>query len=130
MTDNLVAELRALAEIMTTVTHNTPPISKLLTRAADALEPSGDVVERVAQAIEAAQCPGREGPFGGYDYGHPDDKPVDGGRYVIRDFRDPKSPDWGKWIHQTDDNDEHEAMFTTMTRRHIAIAALGASHAE
>ena len=91
--------------------------------------PSGDEVERVARAIEAAQCKGREGPFGGYDYGHntafygPE---PEGGRYVIRDFRDPASPDWGKWLHQTNDSEDHERMFAKMTREHIAQAAIRA----
>lgn len=85
------------------------------------------VVERMAEAIEAARCPHREGPFGGYDYGYPDNKPIEGGRFVIRDFRDPNSPDWGKWLHQTDDKDEHETMFTRMTQHHVAKAALDAA---
>lgn len=71
-------------------------------------------VEAVKAAIKLASCPGREGPFGGYDYGYNEafygPAPEDG-RYVIRDFRDPKSPDWGKWLHQTDNREEHEAMF-------------------
>lgn len=86
-------------------------------------------LDRVADAIEAAQCPGREGPFGGYDYGHNEafygPAPKDG-RYVVRDFRDPKSETWGSWVHQTNDREEHEAMFKTLTRRHIAEAAVRA----
>jgi len=31
---------------------------------------SQEVVEAVAKAIKQAECPGREGPYGGYDYGH------------------------------------------------------------
>lgn len=90
-------------------------------------QPSGDVVEAVADAIERANCPGREGPFGGYDYGHNEDfygKAPEGGRYVIRDFRNPASRDWGKWLHQTDDPNEHLAIFEKMTREHIATAAI------
>lgn len=83
-------------------------------------------VEKIARAIEKASCPHREGPFGGYDYGHPDDRHVEGGRYVIRDFRDMESPDWGKWLHQTDDSAEHERMFEKMTQEHIVLAALSA----
>jgi hypothetical protein len=86
-------------------------------------------VEAVKAAIKLASCPGREGPFGGYDYGHNEafygPAPEDG-RYVIRDFRDPKSPDWGKWLHQTDNREEHEAMFVKMTDDHIAQAAIAA----
>lgn len=89
---------------------------------------AGDV-EAVARAIESARCPGREGPFGGYDYGHNEafyGKSPEGGRYVIRDFRDPTSSDWGKWLHQTDDSEAHEVMFAKMTRDHIAQAAIAA----
>src|SRR3546814_16599445 len=68
----------------------------------------------------------REGPFGGYDYGHNNSQPVKGGRYVIRDFRDPSSPDWGKWIHQTDNHDEHEALFKRMADEHIVRATISA----
>jgi len=88
-----------------------------------------ELIERVADAIEAAECRGREGPFGGYDYGHNEafyGKAPEGGRYVIRDFRDPASDDWGKWLHQTDDNAEHEAMLVKMTREHIAVTAIRA----
>lgn len=82
------------------------------------------MVERVSAAIVRAGCPGREGPFGGYDYGYPDDTPVKGGRYVIRDFRKIGSPDFGKWLHQTDDAAVHEEVFAKMTREHIARAAI------
>ena len=86
-------------------------------------------VEAVKAAIKLASCLGREGPFGGYDYGHNEafygPAPEDG-RYVIRDFRDPKSPDWGKWLHQTDNREEHEAMFVKMTDDHIAHSAIAA----
>jgi hypothetical protein len=90
---------------------------------------SEGVVERVARAIDAAQCKGREGPFGGYDYGHNADfygPAPEGGRYVVRDFRDPASPDYGKWVHQTNDRDEHERVFARMTEHHIARAAIAA----
>ena len=86
---------------------------------------TNEVIERVAGAIETACCHGREGPFGGYDYGF-DGKTVMGGRFVIRDFRDPKSPDWGKWLFQTDDREEYEALLVKMTRDHVARAALSA----
>ena len=83
-----------------------------------------DIIEQCALAMEAAKCPGREGPFGGYDYGHNNPKTVEGGRYVIRDFRDPASDNWGKWIHQTDSQDVHDAEFERMTQQHIARAVL------
>lgn len=81
----------------------------------------------VGLAIERAGCPGREGPFGGYDYGYKTEfygpAPA-AGRYVIRDFRDPASPDWGKPIHYTPDEDAHNAMFAKLTQHHIARAAI------
>lgn len=85
------------------------------------------IVEAMARAMETAECKGREGPFGGYDYGHNTDfygPAPEGGRYVIRDFRDPSSPGWGAWLHQTDDSDEHNRVFNQMTEYHIARAAL------
>ena len=111
-------------------------MSKPKTRPAPELSPVGpypfaeDVVTRAAEAIARARCPGREGPFGGYDYGHNTSlygpEPEDG-RYVIRDFRDPSSPTWGRWVHQEHDRDAHEAMYDKLTGEHIAVAALSAS---
>ena len=86
-----------------------------------------EMIEAVAAAIEVARCPGREGPFGGYDYGHNTEfygPEPEGGRYVIRDFRDPASSTWGAWVHQTHDHAEHERMFDKMTRDHVALAAI------
>lgn len=85
------------------------------------------LVEKVARAINAASCPGREGPFGGYDYGHNEalygPAPKEG-RYVIRDFRTPTSR--GEFLHLTNDYDLHEAKFAEMTAHHIARAAIEA----
>jgi hypothetical protein len=86
-----------------------------------------ELVERVARAIKNARCTGREGPFGGYDYGYDTDfygPEPEGGRYVVRDFRDPSSPTFGAWVHQTADRDEHEAAFKRLTEHHIATAAI------
>ena len=86
-----------------------------------------ELIERVAEAIIGAQCLGREGPFGGYDYGHNTEfygPAPEGGRYVIRDFRTPKSR--GEWLHQTDDNELHQSTFKKMTEEHIAKAAIRA----
>lgn len=99
------------------------------TRADTAPTPKADEVKAVARAIKSASCPGREGPFGGYDYGYNEafyGPAPEGGRYVIRDFRDPSSPDWGAWLHQTNDRDEHESMFAKMTDDHVALAAIAA----
>ena len=86
-----------------------------------------ELIERVAEAIIGAQCLGREGPFGGYDYGHNTEfygPAPEGGRYVIRDFRTPKSR--GEWLHQTDDNELHQSTLKKMTEEHIAKAAIRA----
>lgn len=80
---------------------------------------SVDALDKAIIAAEQARCPHREGPYGGYDYGHRNDEPVPGGRHVVRDFRDPSSPDWGKWLHQTDDPLVHEKVFERMTAEHI-----------
>lgn len=90
---------------------------------------SGAVLDQVASAIERARCPGREGPYGGYDYGYNTDfygPEPEGGRYVVRDFRDHRSPTWGAWVHQTHDHDEHEQAYLRLTGRHIAQAAIEA----
>jgi hypothetical protein len=85
------------------------------------------LLDRVGEAIVRAGCPSREGPYGGYDYGYNTDfygEAPKGGRYVVRDCRDMRSPDWGRWVHQTDDRVEHEAAFQRLTRRHVAREAL------
>lgn len=87
------------------------------------------VLDQVAFAIEQARCPGREGPYGGYDYGYNEafyGPAPEGGRYVVRDFRNPRLPTWGKWVHQTPDRDEHEQAYLRLTGRHIAQAAIEA----
>jgi hypothetical protein len=87
------------------------------------------VLDEVAFAIERARCPGREGPYGGYDYGHNTEfygPEPEGGRYVVRDFRDFGSETWGAWVHQTHDEDEHEQALLRLTGRHIAEAAIRA----
>lgn len=87
-------------------------------------------LDAVWAAIEQAQCPGREGPYGGYDYGHNttfySPEPKDG-RYVVRDFRDPRSDTYGAWVHQTHNRDAHEAAFAQLTHDHIAQAAIDAA---
>lgn len=86
-------------------------------------------LDAVADVIENAECPGRQGPFGAFDYGHNEDfygpAPA-AGRWVIRDFRDPASDDWGTAVHQTSDRDKHEEMFMALQRRHVADAVLRA----
>jgi hypothetical protein len=87
------------------------------------------VLDIVASAIEKARCHGREGPYGGYDYGHNTEfygPEPEGGRYVVRDYRDPRSETWGAWVHQTHDQDEHDQAYLRLTGRHIAEAAIHA----
>ena len=84
-------------------------------------------IEAAARAMKSAECPGREGPYGGYDYGHNPEfygPAPEGGRHVIRDFRYPHSK--GEWVHQTDDAALHEAMYEKLTAEHIATAAITA----
>src|SRR3546814_10212214 len=76
-------------------------------------------IDRAVAAAEKACFPLREGLFGGYDYGHNNSQPVKGGRYVIRDIRDPSTPDWGKGIHQTANYEENEATLKRMTDENI-----------
>jgi hypothetical protein len=86
-------------------------------------------LDQAIAAGEEARCPHREGPYGGYDYGHNTDfygPEPKAGRYVVRDFRDPASPDWGKWVHQTHDKDEHDRVFRRMTDEHILRSIIGA----
>jgi hypothetical protein len=106
--------------------------------AADAVEPvpvsskadiPNAVLDAVADAIIRAEVPWREGPYGGYDYGHDESfygPAPEGGRYVVRDFRDMASETYGAWVHQTHDKDEHEQAYQRLTRRHIAQAAITA----
>lgn len=84
-----------------------------------------ETLARVADAIEQAQCPNREGPYGLYDYtsyGHP--KP-----HHVRDFRDPKSETWGHAVLTTTDREEAEATYKRLTREHVAKAAIAALRA-
>ena len=80
------------------------------------------VLDKVAEAIERAQCPDREGPYGLYSYG----------KYAVRDFRDYSSPDYGKVIFTHEDENIARAEYEKLTRRHIARAGikafLGESH--
>jgi len=84
--------------------------------------PGEALVEAVADAIERAQCKGREGPYGGYDYssyGWPQP-------YRVRDFRDPNSATWGETVFQSDDPNECDREFERLTRQHIARSAIQA----
>lgn len=78
--------------------------------------------QRVGEAIEAAGNPGREGPYGLYDYSawnHP--RP-----HHVRDFRDPASATHGDCVFQSADRDEAVAAFERLTRDHVARAAVAA----
>ena len=81
-----------------------------------------ETLDRVAAAIEAARCPGREGPYGLYDYSsYGFEMP-----HRVRDFRDPNSKTWGDVVARFARAEEAEALFDTLTRRHIANAAINA----
>ena len=81
-----------------------------------------ETLDRVAAAIEQARCPGREGPYGLYDY----TKYGVAEPHRVRDFRDPGSPRWGDVVACFDDPKAAETLFQTLTRRHIARAAIAA----
>lgn len=84
-----------------------------------------DVLTRVAEALEKATCPGREGPFGLYNYSvyRSSLRPP----HVIRDFR-PGTPRerWGMPIVRTSDPVEALAIYETMTREFLAAEAIRA----
>jgi hypothetical protein len=84
----------------------------------------GALLDLIADAIEAARCPGREGPYGLYDYSL---YPGDGPPHAVRDFRDPRSPDFGAVVYRSPSGEDAAEMFETLTRRHIAAAALRAA---
>lgn len=79
-------------------------------------------LEKVARAIETARCPGREGPYGGYDYS----KGKSSTPYMVRDFRDPASPRWGCVVAAFATSEECDAEFERLTEEHIARASLTA----
>jgi len=74
-----------------------------------------DKIEIVSDAIDRAECRGREGPYGGYNYD---------GLLVIRDFRTLGSK--GEWVHETRDREEHESEFERLTKQHKVHTALKA----
>lgn len=92
----------------------------------EALTPSpsegkGEVGEdEIADAIEQACHPDREGPYGLYDYtSHGWPKP-----HRVRDFRDMRSPSWGQDVLASDSREEAKAEFDRLTRLHPARAVL------
>lgn len=89
-----------------------------------------DLMNRVGNAIEEANCPGREGPLGGYDYGDGAPHSIRYGRYAIRDFRDPQRPSYGGVIFRTPDRELFEARLEKMRRDHIAQAAMAVISAQ
>lgn len=82
-----------------------------------------EILDRVADAIEKARCPDREGPFGLYDYSNyrGNEEP-----HCVRDFRDPRSDTYGNIIFRSSDREEAERMYERLTRQHIAAAAIAA----
>lgn len=80
------------------------------------------LLKLVADAIEKAQCGGREGPFGLYDYTDYGD-PIP---HHVRDFRDPASPTYGHCVFRSGDRTEALAVYNQATREHVAQAAIDA----
>jgi len=81
------------------------------------------IIERVASAIEEAQCHGREGPYGLYDYS---DYPGNTAPHRVRDFRDPKSDTYGNHVFKSVNREEARAEYERLTREHVAKAAIEA----
>lgn len=80
------------------------------------------MLDRVADAIEQARCPGRQGPYGLFDYTSYGD-PVP---HHVRDFRDPESKLYGSCVGAFADRQIAVELFETLTRHHIALAAIEA----
>ena len=91
-------------------------------------EPTDEQLDRIAAAIEAAQCPGREGPYGLYDYGYSNPNPPDE-PYCVRDFRDTRAARYGMTVFRSADRATAETKFEELTRRHVARAAWNALQA-
>jgi hypothetical protein len=82
-----------------------------------------EILRLVSLAIKAAECPGREGPYGLYDYsGYEGSDPP----HVVRDFRDPKSPDYGSFVFRSECPKVARSEYDRLTDEHIARAAVRA----
>ena len=81
-----------------------------------------DLLDKVADAIHAAECHGVEGPFGLYNY---ESYKGDAAPHVIRDYR-PGTATYGATLLRTDREDIAEREYENMTRRYVAKAALNA----
>ena len=80
-------------------------------------------LEAIGKAIQESQQPGREGPFGLYDYtdyGHPVP-------HHVRDFRDYSSSTYGDCLFQSKDPDLARQVYERLTIEHMAIAAIKAT---
>lgn len=87
---------------------------------------SDEHLDRVYAAIQEAECPHREGPYGLYDYTYANPLPPAEPHHV-RDFRDPRSETWGRTVFKSADRDAARRMYDALTGRHIARAALEAN---
>lgn len=88
--------------------------------------PTREELATIHAAIEAAQQPGREGPFGLFDYsGYGDRTP-----HHVRDFRLDTyrtNPDkYGACMFHSTDPDEALTEYNRLTAEHIAMAAFNA----
>lgn len=80
------------------------------------------LIDAVADAIERAQCKGREGPYGIFDY-MPYGAEVS---YLVRDFRDVQSQSYGDSVFKTTDRDGAQRIYSKLTREHLAKEAINA----
>jgi hypothetical protein len=80
-------------------------------------------LEAVWAAIDAAQAPGRQGPYGLFDYtGYGHAIP-----HHVRDFRDPGSEAYGDCVFRSTDPAQARAVYERLTREHVARAAIRAT---
>lgn len=80
-------------------------------------------LETIHAAIDAAQVPDRQGPYGLFDYtSYGDPAP-----HHVRDFRDTRSDTYGDSVLVTTDRDLARRTYERLTREHVAIAAMQAT---
>lgn len=79
-------------------------------------------IERLAAKIVESGCPHREGPYGLYNYeSYGRERP-----YTVRDFRDVRSPEYGREIFSSENRDEAAAIYERLTNEHPVYVVLDA----
>lgn len=99
------------------------PAKKQPTPKAETSAPSREMLDAVSQAIEAAYCPDREGPYGLYNYtNYKGEAPP----HQVRDFRELGGQTYGFTVFGSYTQDDALDVYNRLTRDHIAIAAINA----